>query len=350
MQRRAEARDVAVAEDGEHARDQRLVATVDHRALHGEVADDRLRRGQSDRRGHRLRCGLTHRNAGIGGHAVPARAHPVVGGVVAERHRALAIGSGEDVEVVQRIAGHGGARTVVAALDEEDVLVADRDGGVDVTVGRVRAVEGEAVWRIVGGAGVADAEVVDLLVVDRALRTVVMAVRRVTRPVPVGSQKLDAHQLVGAIEHVRRHEVGDLPRRRTGATDLDSDVTGGNICRVKAARRLGRRQRHFGAAGAGEPDLGTDRQIRPVGDSGEHRRPPVQLEMPPLDVDRHRSAGERQHRHLGVAGDEVVHASRSDRQDAQPGVAPPGNLGGHLIDGAEVPRVLWCLRQLGDRL
>ena len=160
-----------MAEDGEHARDQRLLAAVDHRALHGEVADDRLGRGESDRQRLIRRAGPLIGTRGRS--AMPSHddaPHPVVRRVVAERHRALAAGAGEDVEVVQRVAGRGDARAVVAALDEEHVLVADRDGGVDVTVGRVRAVQGEALRRVVGtGAGAADPEVVDLLVVDRAL-------------------------------------------------------------------------------------------------------------------------------------------------------------------------------------
>ena len=56
---------------------------------------------------------------------LPRVAHPVVRRVVAERHRPLAAGAGEHVEVVQRVAGRGDARAVVAALDEEHVAVAD---------------------------------------------------------------------------------------------------------------------------------------------------------------------------------------------------------------------------------
>ena len=48
VEREAEAGDVAVAEDREHTREERRLATVDHRPLGDQEADDRLRGRQSD--------------------------------------------------------------------------------------------------------------------------------------------------------------------------------------------------------------------------------------------------------------------------------------------------------------
>ncbi|CAM8870284.1 hypothetical protein NCH_04217 [Burkholderia pseudomallei] len=52
MQRLAQARDVAVPEDREHAAEQRRVAVAGHDALRGQIAHERLRGGQPDRALH----------------------------------------------------------------------------------------------------------------------------------------------------------------------------------------------------------------------------------------------------------------------------------------------------------
>ena len=54
--------------------------------------------------------------------------------------------------------------------------------------------------------------------------------RRIARPVAVGRDQLDAHQLVGARPRLRAHEVVDLSRRRARAAELDSDVVGRAVC------------------------------------------------------------------------------------------------------------------------
>src|SRR5690606_6937120 len=135
--------------------------------------------------------------------------------------------SGEHVEVVHRVAGCGHARAVESPGDHVDVAVTDDELVVEAELGRVGdvgAVEPEPVGVDVGGAGAPDPEVVQLLVVDRALGRVVVLVRRVARPVPVGGEQLDAHQAVGVRPRLGAGEVGDLASGGAGAADLDGDV------------------------------------------------------------------------------------------------------------------------------
>ena len=147
--------------------------------------------------GHRGPAAVVMRAARVDRHRRPRVAHPVVGRVVAERHRALLAGAGHHVEVVQRVARRGHARPVVAAGDHEHVAVGHGDVDLDrlpfgrIVAPRVRAVHGEPLRRVVGAGGPPDAEVVDLLVVRRALGAVVVLVRRVARPVAVGREHLD---------------------------------------------------------------------------------------------------------------------------------------------------------------
>ena len=196
-----EARDVAVAEDREHAGNERRLDAVDHRALGDEVAHDRLGGGRPVTRltGHPAAAssGSADRRASL-----PRVAHPVVGRIVAERHRPLAARPGEHVEVVQRVAGRGDARPVVAAgitntSPSPTTTLTSTIAVAACTCGAGANPSGG----VVGAAGPPDPEVVDLLVVHRALRAVVVAVRRVARPVAVRREQLDAHQLVGAVEH-----------------------------------------------------------------------------------------------------------------------------------------------------
>ena len=142
-----------------------------------------------------------HRATRVGRHADPRLADPVVRRVVAERHRPLVAGAGQDVQVVEGIARRGDARAVVAAVDEEHVTVGDVQVEVDLAVDGVGAVEAKPIRVVRRRAVPPDPEVVDLLVVDRAVG--VVAVRRVARPVAARRQQLDAHQLVGAVERLR---------------------------------------------------------------------------------------------------------------------------------------------------
>src|SRR5262245_4109993 len=113
-----------------------------------------------------------------------------MGWIVDERKRAPGGGSCHDVQVVERIAGRGDARPVVAPWNQEHVSVTHGDSGVDRGVVRVGAMDAVALGRVFRRPGPPHPEVVDLLVLYGTSLGVVVLVRRVRGPVAVGSQKL----------------------------------------------------------------------------------------------------------------------------------------------------------------
>ncbi len=87
-----------------------------------------------------------------------------MGGVVAKSHAPPQAGTGEHVEVVERVTGSGDARPVVAAGDAKNVTIAHDHVDVDAPVGRVGAVEGEplgAGTAAAGAPGAPDPEVIE---------------------------------------------------------------------------------------------------------------------------------------------------------------------------------------------
>ena len=256
--------------------------------------------------------GRRHRQARVEFHVVPGGADPVLRRVVGEGELARARIGRHHVEVVERVAGRRDARAVVARRHEEHVAVAHDHGLVDRAIVGVRAVHGVAVGGIRDPADAADAEVVDLLVVHLALGRGVVLVRRIARPVAVGCQHLAADQLVGAVEDLGHHEVGELPGRLARAAQLDRDVARLDVGGVEAPRCARRGERELAAGRRGDAQLGVDRDVGPVGDACEDALAPVQLEAPALDLDRARAAGQRQHGDLVRAARE--HARRAGRK------------------------------------
>ena len=258
-----------------------------------------------------------------------------MGGVVAKGHAPALGRAGQHVEVVERVTGGGYARPVVAAWDAKDVAVADHDIFVDAPVRGVGAMKGKALRGGPGRAVAPDAEVVDLLVVHRALGGSVVAVRWVRRPVAVGGQKLHAHQPVSAVEDAGGHEVGDLAGRRSRPPDFDGDLAGFDVDGVETAPGPGGGQGDFGASRRAKPHLGPDRDVRPVGHPGEDAVPAGEAQDAPLDVDFD-APGQREHGHLLVAGDKVEVVPRGQVDHPQTGVRPARHLRGQA-DGEPLP-------------
>jgi len=207
----------------------------------------------------------------------------VVLGIVAEVHRAVVVRSGQHIQVVHRVAGRRDAGTVITPRHEERVAVEHGDIGIDFEVGvgewpGVGAVHAEAVRRVVRRAGLADAEVVDLLVVDVAFGRVVVLVRRVRRPVAVGRKHFDTREFVGVVPVTGAHEVVDLASGLTPTAHFDHDVVSCPVFRLVPLGRFRRAHRELPAALAAHPHRRVDADIQEVTDPIEHRRPTFEFE------------------------------------------------------------------------
>ena len=156
-----------------------------------------------------------------------------------------------------------------------------------------------------------------------------MAVRRVRRPVAVGGQQLHAHEPLGTVKDAGGHEVGHLPRRRPRPPDFDGDGARFDMDRVEAPFGPGRGERHLGPTRRAQPDLGSARDVRPVGDLVENAVPAREAQPAPVDV-YFEPSGQGEHRHFLVAGDEVDHATRRQAGHAQARAGPTRRLRGQV--------------------
>ncbi len=212
----------------------------------------------------------------------------------------------------------------------------DDDVLVDGPVGRVGTVQGEAVVR--GHpwlAGPSDPEVIDLLVVDRALGRVVVLVGWVRRPVAVRRQHLDAHQSVGPVEDARRHEIGHLSGGRAGPPDLDGHVLCAHPHGFETPRRPRRRQRDLDTLGPipASPRSRWGRSAQSVTWVNTLSRPSSRSVRPSTSTSRAPESGSTAISSAPVATS--IHPPGASRATRKPAEDQPATVGGE--EHVEVP-------------
>src|SRR3954467_10257509 len=147
----------------------------------------------------------------------------------------------------------------------------------------------------------------------------------IARPVAVGRDQLDAHQLVGVRPCFGAEEVVDLTGGRARTAQLDSDVVGGAVARRETTGALGSRDRDFSAGGRSQDDGRAKRRIREIRDAIEHGDASVEMEL--RLVDGHVDVDCRQwedHRFAVAEGDRALY-SGLQKNDEQAGMSPSGD-------------------------
>jgi len=84
--------------------------------------------------------------------------------VVTEPHRAISIGSSQDVQEVHRVLRCRDSGSVVALRNQHHIPVPDRPGVINGPINGVDAEEATTLWRAMVTGRAADPEVVDLFV------------------------------------------------------------------------------------------------------------------------------------------------------------------------------------------